>query len=214
MTRTREDFVEALVDELAPVRPAIGGMRALLGWTSLSWVFVSSLVLATGPLREGAIATLAVSPRYTIEFALAVLAGFAAIAAGLELGVPGHPSTIRLLLPSVALLLGWLALLGYGLLDPVIETGVLGTRAHCSVQTLAFALPPLALALYAVGRRALFARTATGILIGIGAGAIPAAWMQLACLYDPLHSLLHHLIPVALVGGLGGLASYRLLPRY
>ncbi|MEE8166264.1 MAG: NrsF family protein [Myxococcota bacterium] len=211
---TPEDFAEALVDDLAPVRPAIGWMRALLTWTSLAWVFVSVLVLATGPLREGAIATLAITPRYTLEFALAVLGGLAAIAAGLELGVPGHPGTIRLLLPSVALLLGWLALLGYGLLDPVIETGMLGKRALCSYQTFAFALPPLALALYALRQRALFARTATGVLVGIGAAAIPAAWMQLACLYDPLHSLLFHLIPVALAGGLGGLAAHWILPRH
>ncbi len=211
---TPEDFTEALVDDLAPVRPAIGWMRALLSWTSLAWVFVSAMVLATGPLREGAIATLAVAPRYTLELALAALGGFAAIAAGLELGVPGHPATIRLLFPSIALSLGWLALLGYGLFDPAIETGTLGERASCSYQTFAFALPPLGLALYALRRRALFARTATGVLVGIGAAAIPAAWMQLACLYDPLHSLLHHLTPVALAGGLGGLTARWVLPRY
>jgi hypothetical protein len=157
---------------------------------------------------------LALAPRYTLEFSLAVLGGFAAIAAGLELGVPGHLGTLRLLLPSIALPLGWIALLGYGLLDPVIETGMQGERAFCSYQTFAFALPPLGLALFALGRRALFARTATGVLVGIGAAAIPAAWMQLACLYDPLHSLLHHLVPVALAGGLGGLAARWLLPRY
>ena len=211
---TRDDFAEALIDDLTPVRPAIGWLPALLTWTSLAWVFVGVLVLATGPLREGAIATLAVSPRYTLEFALAAFGGFAMIAAGLELGVPGHPGTIRLLFPGVALLLGWLALLSYGLLDPVIETGMLGKRALCSVQTFGFAVPPLALALYALRRRALYARTATGVLVGIGAAAIPAAWMQLACLYDPLHSLLYHLTPVALAGGLGGLAARWILPRY
>jgi hypothetical protein len=210
----RRDFIDPLVEDLGPVRAAEPTASTLVVWTLFAWLVAGALVLGTGPLRDGAIATLATSPRYTLEFILAVLGGLAAVLAGLELGVPGESRVIRLVGPPFLLLGGWLAIVVYGLGNPAIETGLLGKRPYCDIQTLLFAFPALGIGLYALGRRALFMRTATGALLGLGAASIPAAWMQLACLYDPLHALTHHLAPIAIVSVLGSLAARWLLPRH
>jgi hypothetical protein len=208
---SRTDFIEALVDDLVPVRPAISIGRALCSLSSIAWIFVGMAIAASGPLREGAIASLATLPWYSLEFALATLSSFTAMLAGLEFGVPGHSRKVLLLAPPVAFFSAWLGVLAYGLDNPALESGTLGARPLCDVQTLVFALPPLALALYAVKRRALFASTTTGLLMGLGATAVPAAWMQLACLYDSMHTLVHHLGPVLIVGVLSAVGSGWLL---
>jgi hypothetical protein len=210
---SEDKLIHGLVADLAPVRPAPPTPRTLLGWVSFGWCTVAALILWAGPLREGALATFAVSPRYTIEFLFAVLGGAAAAAAGFEWGVPGRPSRVRLAGPAAVFLGAWFGLVAYGLTDPVIETGMLGKRPFCDVQTVVFAIAPMALGLWALSRRALFARGITGFLLGIGAAAIPAASMQVACLYDPQHALIHHLAPVLLVGVIGATASRWILPR-
>ena len=208
------DFVEHLIEDLSPVRPAEPAVPTVALWTSLAWLMAGSFVLATGPLREGAIATLATSPRYAIELILAVLGSLTALLAGLELGVPGESRIPRLVVPPLLLLGGWVAIVVYGLGDPVIETGLSGMRPYCDVQTTLFAVPALAIGFFALRRRALYMRTTTGALLGLAAASVPAAWMQFACLYDPHHALTHHLAPIGLVGLLGGLVALWLLPQY
>jgi len=210
----RRDFVEHLIEDLSPVRAAEPTTSTIAVWVSLAWLIAGTLVLATGPLRDGAIATLATSPRYTLEFILAVLGGLTAVLAGLELGVPGESRISRLAVPPVLLFGGWIAIVVYGVGDPAIETGLLGRRPYCDVQTILFAFPALGIGLFALRRRALFLRNTTGALLGLAAASVPAAWMQLACLYDPQHALTHHLAPIGLVGVVGGLATRWLRPRY
>lgn len=206
----RVPLIEALVDDLVPVRPAPPLARTWAFWTLAAWIIVGAIVLSTGALREGALETLAESPRYALEFLLSVMCSAAAILAGLEAGVPGSPGPRRLALPALVFGLAWIALVAYGVRDPVIEVSMLGKRALCSVQTILFALPLLGVALHALHRRALHSRTSSGVLLGIGAAAIPAAMMQLACLHDPFHTLTHHILAVALAGLIGGWAARRL----
>jgi hypothetical protein len=210
---SHDELVEALVDDLRPTRAVAGPLRALSGWTLLAWVIVSACILASGPLRDGAIATLLASPRYALEFAFGVLASLSAVAAGFELGVPGDTRGSPRLVVFGVMFTAWLSLLAYGVFDPAIAPSPLGKRPQCVFETFAFSLAPTLLALRVLARRALFHRVRSGALVGLGAAAIPALWMQLACLYDPVHALTAHVAPIALVAALSASLADRMLPK-
>jgi hypothetical protein len=210
----RRHFIELLINDLSPVRAAQRTAFTIAVLMPAAWLISGALALATGPLRDGSIATLTTTPRYTLEFMFAVLGSLTAMIAGLELGVPGESRVSRLALPAILSLGGWLAIVAYGVYDPAVETGILGRRPYCDVQTVLFAFPALGIGLVVLRRRALFMRTATGALMGLAAASAPAASMQFACVYDPQHALAHHLAPIGLVAILGGLAARWLLPRY
>jgi hypothetical protein len=72
---------------------------------------------------------------------------------------------------------------------------MLGKREHCFWQTLLFSLPSFAALLWLVrGLMPLWPRATA-------AAAAAAILMQLACMYDPLHALSHHLTPVLIRRG-------------
>lgn len=209
----RGSFIDALVADLRPVRRAPPISRALIAWTLLAWIVVGVLVLSAGPLRAGALDALRTSPRYAAEFLLGAASVFFAAWAGLEWGVPGDAGAVRRSTIVAALFAAWVAMLLLGIGDPAIATGMLGKRPHCRVETIAFALPALWLGLIAVRRRALYGRSMTGALLGLAAAAVPATWMQLACVYEPLHALSHHLAPIAWVAAIGLVVGRLWLPR-
>lgn len=211
------DFIEALVDDLTPVQPAPGGLRSLVVWSVLCWGFVSAFVLLGGPIREGALASALDSPRFMLELAIAIGTGLTALVAALELGVPGTPARLRLGVLPLLLLSGWLVLALLALEHPVVPPSMAGKRPHCFVQSIGLALPPGLLAFGLLRRRVALAGPAAGLrvglLAGVAASAIPAFWMQLACMYDPLHALQFHLSPIAVFATAGALIAARLLPR-
>jgi hypothetical protein len=51
-----------------------------------------------------------------------------------------------------------------------------------------------------------------GMLYGLLAGLVPAALMQLACIYNPVHALMFHYLPAVALVPLG-LAAMRLIRR-
>ena len=52
------------------------------------------------------------------------------------------------------------------------------------------------------------------MLLALAAGMIPALFMQVACMYDPSHILLLHILPgLSMVLGAAALASWWRLPR-
>jgi hypothetical protein len=76
-----------------------------------------------------------------------------------------------------------------------------------------FSLPSFVLLLYFARRlMPLWPRT-TGAIAGAAAAAIPAAWMQFACMYVPSHILLEHIGPMFLFAALGALIGPTALTR-
>ena len=102
----RDPRIDALVDDLTPVRRAGDVATRFAGWLALSLVCVFALTAATGPFRPGAFADLA-HARFGLEAGLA----FAAVAFGglaaLSFGIPGLAS--RRLRGGVACVAGLLA---------------------------------------------------------------------------------------------------------
>ena len=191
--------IGALVEELLPVRRPPSDFGSLTGWVVASWVTVVGLVLAAGPLREAALTELLTSPRFLVECLLGAALGIVAMAAALQLGVPGRRSLTRAALPACLLAGAFAAAIGYGLLDPPAAPSMAGKRAHCSAETLLFALPSLVLGLWLLRRRAALERIWTAALVALAAASIPALMMQIACMREPLHALGFHLVPAMLL---------------
>lgn len=211
----RPDFIDDLVSDLAPVRPAAPWLQTTLTWFLVSWVLVGSAILASGPLREGILTELMRSPRFALELMLGFAAGLAAIWAGLEFGVPGAYAARRLWTPPLLLFGAWVLAVGSELIDPrtLMPMPMHGKRAHCFLQTLLISLPPYTVALFFLRGRIAYAQTRAGLLMGAAAAAIPALWMHVACRAEPLHVLIFHLSPILIVGFLGALVAHRVLPR-
>ena len=208
----QQNFVEALVQNLEPVQPAPSVGRVLLGWACLSGTVVVVGLLAAAPLREGALAALLTFPRYAAEWGFALIASFAAIAAGLEIGVPGQQDHRRLVALSIVAGGAWLGLVLVGAFLLGRPTGMVGPmvgkREGCELMVAALSAPAFGLAVAALHRRALFAGPGAYSLLAAGAAALPASAMQLACRYDPQHTLTHHLLPVLIAAGIGAALGY------
>jgi hypothetical protein len=88
----------------------------------------------------------------------------------------------------------------YGLVSPAMDPSQAGHRSNCFAETLIFALPPLAFGLVLLRRRAVLEPGLAAGLAAVAAASLPALTMQLACMYDPLHTLAMHLSPLLILG--------------
>ena len=85
---------------------------------------------------------------------------------------------------------------------------MLGKRDHCVVETLLFALPPACLALFLTRRLYPLKPVRSALLFCLVAGMLPALYMQIACMYAPLHIIQMHIVPGLLVALAGGAAAW------
>lgn len=209
---TNDPLIDALVDDLAPVRRPPGDAASLALWLAVSWTVVLGATLAAGPLRPGALDQLVTTPRFLLECLAGAAAGVLAMAAALRLATPGRSRPRRAAAPALGLAALWVAQIAVGWSWPSLEVSTLGKRPHCFVEILAYSVPPLLLGLWLLRRRLALERFATAALLAGASASLPALLMQLACRYEPTHGLLYHLGPLLLVAAFGSLAG-RLLPR-
>jgi hypothetical protein len=203
VTRSREQLIRGLVDDLAPRQRLASRRVAVLAWLALSVTLVAMATLVTGPLRPGALAQLVSDPGFTFDLLLGAVVAVLAVVGLMRLRIPGAASGRRVGLPVLALLVGWG---GFQLLEslaPPVAASALGARSLCWLQVLLFALPPLAVALAIARRAAPLERAWTGLAAGLAAGALSALAMQIGCMDEPLHALVAHLGPVLLVAAVG-----------
>jgi len=213
MSRTRSELIDELAADLTPSRGP-RRIETLVGlWLLLSWIAVLGATLWSGPLREGWSAQLASHPRFLAETLLGWIAGATAITAAFQLAIPapGRPAR-RLALPLLLLAL-WIGAYLLDLVAPALPPSTAGARHGCTLEVLIFGTPPLLLGLALLRRLAPLERAWTGAVVGAAAGAIPALLMQVACMYVPLHILVNHLAPVALLAAFGAGLGALLLRR-
>jgi hypothetical protein len=208
----KDEIVEQLATDLRPVRRLSSGAAIVL-WLSLSWAFVIAITLATGDLRPGVFEQLQHSPRFVIECLLGFGVGVFAFRGAVLLALPGRMSWRRAIPAVHAMVALWIAVYVYGLVDPALEPSTLGYRRHCFSETLLFSGPPVALGLFLIARRTPIRRGWVGGLIGASAASLPALIMQIACMYDPKHILLFHLMPVVILGIMAGLLGKLILRK-
>jgi hypothetical protein len=210
--RERSDFIDALVAEIRPVRPALPWISAIAIWTLGSTLFVALTILMSGSMRAGLEADLR-TLRLPLELGFGAATLCAAIAASLEVGVPGAPSLLRLLTPVILTGSLWLSMTIYGEAIPGPTVSMDGKRAHCLIEGVMMSVPPTLLALLLLRQRGVRSRELAGALGGMAAASLPAIGMQLAGMYQPEHALRFHLSPVLSLGLLGALAGHFILPR-
>ncbi len=213
MKRRRDEFIEALVQDLRPVRRAPAPRALALAWLMGSWLFVAASLAATGALRPGALTQLGEHPRFLFESLIGFAAGALAIHASGKLAIPSPRSAMRESVPALSMLAGWVGVYLWGLIDPAMPPSMTGKRTYCYVELLVSAGPPLAAGLWLVGRGVPLARGWTGAMVGAASASVPALMMQFACMYDPGHALTHHLAPIGGAALLGALLGHLALRR-
>lgn len=208
MNETRQRLIRELTADLQPVtRPGrTGGTLAL--WLLLAGAYSVAIVLATGPLREGALEAIAAVPAFAVEMALAGLTAVLLARAALWTAIPDGATWFKHSRMALLAALAWVGLLAAAwIAEPAWSPSMLGKRDHCFSEALAFGMPSFALLLLAARRLMPLRPRATGALAGAAAAALPALLMQVACMYEPEHALEYHLsaIPaLALAGFLVG----------
>ena len=138
---------------------------------------------------------------------------FAIAHAAFALGVPDMRSPWQRARVPLILLTIWFGLFGVALLAPVLPPSMAGKRALCHIEVVAYALPLTIAGLMIVRRMLPLNAASTGAWMGFAAGLIPAFWMQLACMHDPMHIITLHLAPTAVATAVGALLGWWLLRR-
>ena len=202
-----KDLIATLTADLQPVVPAAPLGPTLLRWLLISFVYVVGLAALLGPFRPGAFGDLVHVPRYALELFMGVgaLVAFARIA--LAEAVPGVDVRWWRRIGWL-LLLGWLSTFVSGLSWPVLEPSMIGKRLHCAWEAYLYSVPPL-LYLVRLQRQRYTLQPERAVFHGaLAAGLLPALTMQLACMYEPGHVLIFHVLPVAGLGAVATLAAW------
>jgi hypothetical protein len=209
----RNDLIQDLVADLKPVAHAGRIGRPALAWLAMASVYCSIATLITGPLRPDAFRHLLEFPWFALETLVAVATVTSLAVATLRLAIPSERHALARLALPLSLSAVWIAFYVVGLWAPAHPVSMIGQRAHCVLQAFFFSLPSFGLLLLFARRfMPLWPRT-TGAVAGAAAAAIPAAWMQFACMYVPSHILMEHIGPMFLFAALGALIGPAVLTR-
>jgi len=187
-------LISNLSRDLAPVSPAPNINILAMVWILLSAIYVVAVTRLFGPVRSGAYSQLATDPRFLLESMLGLAAIFWISLLAFRASIPGV-LTRRFAAGGLILMALWLAQYVIGLVSPALEPSMLGKRAHCFMETMIYAVPPILLGLFLIRRLYPLRFVRTAMSIGLAAGMLPALYMQLACMYEPSHILVFHIFP-------------------
>lgn len=190
----RDALIASLSTDLDTVQPVTHITGRAISWLILSTLWVVAVTHLLGPLRPNALSQLSSEPRFLLENLL----GFLAIAwlclLAFRAAIPGVLSRRFATIGAVLMALWWTSYL-IGLVSPSLEPSMLGKRPHCFVETMIYALPPILLGLLMIRRLYPLSPVRNAMMVSLAAGMLPALYMQLACMYEPTHILLFHILP-------------------
>lgn len=208
-----ERLIENLSRDLSPVAPARNVNLVGLAWLLSSAVFVVAVTQAVDPVRPGVLDQFAEAPRFLLETLLGVVAISWTGLLAFRSAVPGELSR-KFAAAGLALMALWLAQYVIGLVSPALEPSELGKRPFCYLETMIYSAPPILAAVFIARRLYPLHYTRTAMLLALAAGMIPALFMQVACMYDPSHILLLHILPgLSMVLAAAVLSVWWRLPR-
>lgn len=208
-----ERLIENLSRDLSPVAPARNVNLVGLAWLLASAVFVVAVTQAVDPVRPGVLDQFAEAPRFLLETLLGVVAISWTGLLAFRSAVPGELSR-KFAAAGLALMALWLAQYVIGLVSPALEPSELGKRPFCYLETMIYSAPPILAAVFIARRLYPLHYTRTAMLLALAAGMIPALFMQVACMYDPSHILLLHILPgLSMVLAAAVLSVWWRLPR-
>lgn len=208
-----ERLIDSLSRDLAPVAPARNVNLVGLAWLLSSAVFVVAVTQSVDPVRPGVLDQFAEAPRFLLETLLGVVAISWTGLLAFRSAVPGELSR-KFAAAGLALMALWLAQYVVGLASPALEPSEWGKRPFCYLETMTYSAPPILAAVFIARRLYPLHYTRTAMLLALAAGMIPALFMQVACMYDPSHILLLHILPgLSMVLGAAALTAWWRLPR-
>jgi hypothetical protein len=190
----RDELILSLSRDLEPVSRVPSVNMLALGWLLVSAVCVVAMIHLMGPIRPGAYSQLVSEPRFLFENLLGATAiawvGLAAFRAAIPAALSKSFAATGLILVAL-----WLAQFLVGLVSPALEPSQLGKRDYCWLETIAYSIPAILIALFGVRRLYPLRYVRTAMTLSLAAGMLPALYMQLACMYEPKHILVLHLLP-------------------
>jgi hypothetical protein len=212
MSKT-EDTIRSLVDDLTPTgRPPNVG-RSALAWCFASLLLTAAVMALVQPYRPGFISQLVEFPRFAIETLLGLAACAGIARAAFACGIPDVRAHWRRARVPLLILAAWLGLFVFALLSPVLPASTAGERPFCFFEIFVYAAPQTVGGLLLVRRMLPLQPNVTGAWMGFAAGLLPGLLMQLACMHDPVHNILWHLLPTAGAGVVGALLGRWLLGK-
>jgi hypothetical protein len=213
MNKRQNTLISNLSHGLTPVKPPPDLNKLGMAWFLLSAIYVVVVIQLFGPIRPGALTQLATEPRFLLETMLGVAATLWISLLAFRSSVPGALSK-QFAVAGLVLLALWLAQYVIGVFSPALKPSTLGARHHCYLETMLYALPMILTGLYFVRRLYPLRPMRTAMSIGLVAGMLPALYMQIACMYDPIHILTFHISPgLLMVAASAGIAAIWQLRR-
>jgi hypothetical protein len=203
----RDRILEAARKKPAPTRDqAAARRRMVIAWGAAVSMAAFALIGSMGSL-----------PR---AFLFACAAGWSIVAlattlVGLARGpmMLGRPTRVLVVVAAAlpVLVLGWvLAMIAW--MKPPCEAPPMYEHAVCFAIGIGFAIAPLAAMLWVRRGTDPVHPGATGAALGAASGAWGGLLIHLHCPYaDPLHMVLGHVLPIAVLAGIGVLLGRRVL---
>jgi len=189
-----DELIANLSRDVAPVSPAPRVNKLGMTWFLLSATYVVVATHMIGPARSGAFSQLATEPRFLMETLLGAAAilwtSLLAFRAAIPAALTRQFAAVGLVLMAL-----WLAQYVIGLVSPALEPSMVGKRNHCYYETMIYALPPILIGLFLIRRLYPLRYLRTAMWLSLAAGMLPALYMQLACMYEPVHILSFHILP-------------------
>ena len=209
----QDTLISKLSQDLAPVSPPPAINKLAMAWFLLSAIYVVAVTHLFGPARPGAFAQLGTEPRFLLETLLGVVAILWFSLVAFRSAIPAALGR-RFAIAGVVLMALWLAQYVIGFVSPALEPSKLGKRNYCYFETMVYSVPVILAGFYIVRRLYPLNPRRTAMSIGLVSGMLPALYMQLACMYEPLHILAFHVLPgLLMVGVSAGIATYWHLRR-
>jgi len=210
--KERSEFIKGVVANHRPAAPLmLPGRRALI-WFALVFVGTTVAMRLDQEFRPGFAGQLVQHPALLLEVAAALALTLLGAYAAIVRMIPGER------VPRWAVTALWVAgiFFGAGLAAEFThfapKASTLGARAHCWTEVLIYGAAGTLAFVLMVRRGWVRFSWLHGLGYGV-AGFVPAALMQLACMYEPVHNILFHFLPALPVIAIGLVVMKRLANR-
>jgi hypothetical protein len=208
----RKQFITNLVKDAQLVK-FTNTRTSTMTWLISAFVFAALLTYISAPYRSSIAYELLSSFQFFFESIIGLASIVLLIYTAFDFAIPSQrPVAKRLVLPLTVLVI-WIGFYVFGLMYPALEPSMADKREYCYSETFIYALPILLVSLLWVRKQWPLHPKITGLLLGLAAGSVPALIMQFACMYEPEHILIYHILPGLLVGVVGVVLATLMLRR-
>lgn len=204
------DLVKNLTAELKPVKPWMSPEKRLGIWYFTHVATMAIYLFATQPLESKVLTDLA-KPHFLFENLLFLSFTMSAAYLAFLSVVPGtKPSRVmKFGILTFCLLMGSLLI---GFYSPAREISMVGKRAHCLLEVGFLSILPMVSLGLLIRNGVILDKWKTYLSAGLASALIPAGYMHIACMYDPMHIMSFHIAP-AIGAGLIGSTIFVLLSK-